>query len=237
VEARIAGAFYLIVIVAGVFHYGFIRSAMVVAGDANATAANILKHELLYRLGFVAPIIMLCCNVPLALIFYNLFKAVNRTGAALVVVFTLVASAIETANLLNFFAPLIVLSGYRNAFTTEQLNSLAYMFLDLQTIGFDVAVVFFSLYDLAIGYLIVRSTFLPQALGFLMAFSGLCYLTNSFATFLAPSFAAHLVPYIQLPSGIAELSLCLWLLVFGVNEPRWQKHVSAAQQVAAQAGG
>jgi hypothetical protein len=236
-KARIAGGLYLIVIIAGAFHYGFVRSAMVVSADANATAANILKNELLYRLGFLAAIILLCCNVPLALIFYDLFKVVNRSLSALVAFFILVATAIETGNLLNFFAPLILLGGVhqQTAFTPEQLQSLAYMFLELQLIGFNLAAVFFAFYDLLLGYLVFRSSFLPRMLGALMVIGGLCYLTNSFATFLSPGFGAHLVPYIQLPSGVAELSLCLWLLLIGVDVPRWEKQASAAQQVAMKA--
>src|SRR5579863_5256655 len=201
--ARLAGGLYLINIVAGAFSYGFVRVAMVAPGDAGATAANILTHELLYRSGFVAVIILLLCNVPLAIIFYDLFKVVNRRLSLLVASFILVATAVETANLLNYFAPLVILDGghYSSAFSAEQLQSLAYASLSLQAIGFDVAVVFFAFYDLVIAYLIVRSTFLPRILGVLMAIAGLCYLTNSFANFLSPGLAAHLLPYIMLPSG------------------------------------
>src|SRR5262249_799598 len=130
-KARIAGGLYLINIVSGAFHYGFVRSTMVVPGDAATTAANILKHEFVYRLGFAAAIILLLSNVPLALIFYELFKVVNRSLAALVAFFPLVATAIETANLLNYFAPLILLDGgrYSSALNAEQLQALAYMAL------------------------------------------------------------------------------------------------------------
>jgi Domain of unknown function (DUF4386) len=76
---------------------------MVVSGDASATA-NILKNELLYRLGCVAAIILLCCNVPWALI-YELFKLVNRILSGFVAMFILVAAAIEISNALNFYAP------------------------------------------------------------------------------------------------------------------------------------
>jgi hypothetical protein len=64
-KARVAGLLYLINIAAGAFHYGFVRSAMIAPGDAGTTAANIVAHELVYRLGFVAAIILLLCNVPL----------------------------------------------------------------------------------------------------------------------------------------------------------------------------
>ena len=151
----------------------------------------------------------------------------------LVVFFTLVGTAVEGANLLNQFTPLMLLGGghYLSVFTTEQLQALAYMPLDLQAISYNIQQVIYAGYLLAAGYLVFRSTFLPRILGVLLAIGDLCYLTYSFATFLAPVFAAHLVPYIQLPSGVAELSLCLWLLVMGVNVSRWEKQASRASEL------
>ena len=54
------------------------------------------------------------------------------------------------------------------------------------------------------------------------------YLIYSFASFISPEFAAHLVPYIQLPSLVGEGSLCLVLLVIGVNVQRWKGQASGA---------
>ena len=73
--ARIAGALYLINIVAGAFAIGIVPAMLVVSGDAAATANNIQTHELLYRLSLVAHVVVTVTNVPLALIFYELFKA------------------------------------------------------------------------------------------------------------------------------------------------------------------
>lgn len=230
-KARVAGLLYLVNIAAGAFHYGFVRSAMIAPGDAGATAANIVAHGMLYRLGFAAAIVLLLCNVPLALIFYDLFRVVNRSLAVLVAFFMLVGTAIETANLLNYFAPLILLSDthYLKAFAPQQLQSMAYVSLELHAIGFDLAVVFFAFYDLVIAYLLFTATFLPRILGVLMAMAGLCYLTKSFATFLSPRFAANLLPYILMPSGVGELSLCLWLLVVGLNASRWKDQAGIAE--------
>jgi hypothetical protein len=226
--ARIAGGLYLIVIVGGFFAEGYVPAALVVPGNAAATTHNILAHELLYRWGIVAHVIILPCNILLAVIFYDVFKVVNRRLALLAVFFTLVGTAIEGANLLPQFAPLILLEGGHplSVFNADQGQALANSSLELQAIGFNITLVFFVGYDLSLGYLIFRSTFLPRILGVLLAIGGLCYLTYSFATFLAPGFASHLVPYIQVPSGVAELSLTLWLLIVGVNVPRWQEQAS-----------
>src|SRR5262249_41905696 len=96
-DARIAGGLYLIIIIGGFFSIGYVPSAMVVHGDPAETARNILAHELLFRLGFLAHILILPCNIALALLFYELFRVVNRGLAWLVVVFSLVGTAVEGA--------------------------------------------------------------------------------------------------------------------------------------------
>jgi hypothetical protein len=233
--ARIAGGLYLINIVTGAFAVGYVQAALIVPGNAAATVHNIQAHELLYRWGLVAHLITLLTNVPLALIFYDLFKVVNRRFAVLVVFFTLVGTAIEGANLLDQFAPLLLLGGTHylmNVFSPEQVQALAYMPLDAQALRFNISEVFFVGYLLCAAYLIFRSSFLPRVLSVLLAIGGVCYLTYAFADFLAPEFAAHLVPAIQVPSGLAEISLALWLLMVGLNPQRWQEQARATGALA-----
>src|SRR5437868_9203938 len=102
-KARIAGLLYLIVIVGGLFAEIFVRGRLVVSGDPAATALNIQAHEMLYRFGFAVEVFYCACNVPLILIFYDLFKIVNRSAAVLVVLFSLIGTAIESVSLLCHF--------------------------------------------------------------------------------------------------------------------------------------
>jgi Domain of unknown function (DUF4386) len=229
-RARIAGLLYLAVIAGGVFAEFYVRGRLIVHGDAAATAHNIVAHALLYRLGFATELFYCaCCNVPITLIFYSLFKIVNRNAALLVVFFSLVGTTLESLSLLGHFAPLILLGGEHalSALTTEQLQASAYVSLQLFDYGFGIALVFFAFYDLSLGYLIFRSTFLPRIIGVLLGIEGLCYLANSFAAFLAPAVEARVAGFLEL-SAVAELFLCLWLLVMGLNDERWNAQASAA---------
>src|ERR1700722_11963650 len=106
--ARIAGALYLINIVFGAFSIGVVPAILIVP-DMAATAHNIQAHELLYRLGLVAHIVVTATNVPMAVIFYDLLKVVNRRIALLDVFFTLVATSVEVASLPGQFTPLLLL--------------------------------------------------------------------------------------------------------------------------------
>jgi len=228
-QARIAGSLYLFVIAGGAFAELLVRGRLVVDGDAAATAHNIVTHALLYRLGFAAEVFYLACNVPLTIIFYNLFKVVNKNVALLEAIFGLLSTAIEGVSLLGHFAPLLLLGGGHSlsAFTGEQLQAASYLSIQLFEHGFAISLVFFGFDCLALAYLIVRSTFFPRIIGVLLAIEGVGYLINSFALFLAPTLEARIFPYFA-PTAIAEVALCLWLLVMGVNAQRWKEQASAA---------
>jgi Domain of unknown function (DUF4386) len=227
--ARIAGGLYLVNILAGAFAIGVVPTVLVVHNMA-ATAHNIQTHELLYRLSLAAHVVVTATNVPMAVIFYELFKVVNRRLAMLDVLLSLVATAIEAASLLNQFTPLVLLgnSRYTSALPPGQLHALAYLPTDLATTGYSIYTVFYGLDFIVVGYLVFRSTFLPRTIGVLLGIDALTYLFNGFATMLAPGFAAHLLPWIGLPTIIAEGSYCLWLLIAGVNIERWNERASAA---------
>jgi hypothetical protein len=164
---------------------------------------------------------------------YDLFKVVNRRLALLDACFILVATAIEAGGLLNQFAPLVLLGGgpYASALPAAQLQALAYMPGALSSIDYSIHTLFFGFDIIVFAYLVLRLTFLPRAIGVLLAIDGLAYLVYSFAYLLAPGFAAHLVPWIQFPALIGEGSLCLWLLVVGVNVERWKEWAGAATRM------
>jgi hypothetical protein len=228
--ARFAGAFYLITIIMGVFAEVLVRGRLVIRDDAAATANNVLAHELLYRFGLAADLIMLACYIAVTLLFYELFKPVARSLSLLAAFFSLVGIAVLAVNSLNHLAPLIFLGSaqYLSTFDHTQLQALALIALKMHTRGYNIAGVFFGVYCLMIGYLVFRSGFLPRVLGVLMVIGGISYVIDSSANFLSPTLADRL-PDLTVFGGIAELALCLWLMVMGVNAPKWKEKASALQ--------
>ena len=217
--ARAAGFLYLIMIFAGGFAEVFVRGELTVSGDAVATAHNILASEQMYRFGFVADLVVLICNTFLSLIFYILFKPVNRNLSLLALIFSTVAGAVMAINLLNQLAPLLLLhnTSYLKAFTIEELQTLSLFFLNLQQQGYGISLLLFAFYFPTIGYLVYKSNFIPRIIGILYTLAGAGYLTNSLAMFLFPHLAANLFPYVLLPALIGEVSMSLWLIFKGVR--------------------
>jgi hypothetical protein len=147
---------------------------------------------------------------------------VNRNPSLLAAVFSLVDALLGHLTVSFILPP--GRSGRRSVlkrFKAQQSKVLALMFLKLHAQGYNISMVLFDSYNLLIGCLIFRPTFLPHILGVLLAISGLCYLINCFTNFISPVFAAHLSPYILIPVA-AELLLALWFVVMGVNGQRWR---------------
>ena len=227
--ARTGGALYLLVIAAGLAGELLIRDRLVVAGDAEATLANIRSFELLWRLGIAGNLLHLACSVALAVVFYVLLRPVNRDLALMAVLFNVVAVAVEAVSKLFLLPSLFVLgkASYLQSFTPEQLHALAYLSNRSHSHGFNASLIFFGCECLLIGYLVFRSRFLPRALGVLMLAAGAAYLANSFALLLTPALASIVL---LVPAFVAELSLALWLFVRGVDLPAW--HAAQRDSVA-----
>jgi hypothetical protein len=224
-KARIAGAFEALEGLTSASGQVFILGRLVVSGNAAATAANILGHERLFWLGFALSLIGVACHVVWVVLFYDLFKPVNRGISLLAAFVGLVVCAMQALTAFLYLAPLLILQGGTSvsALTAQQLQALALIFLRLNTYAFDVDLVFFGLWCALTGYLIFRSTFLPRILGVLLAIDGLGWMM-----YLHPPLAYHLFPFIAAASGLAEIPLQLWLLVRGVNPQRWKEQAVAA---------
>jgi hypothetical protein len=232
--ARGAGLFWLLTILTSMFAF-IMAGQLMVAGDARATAANLTEHESLQRLAFVANLIATVCYLAVTLLMYVLLKPVSRNGSLLGAFFSIVGCAIGSVSCLLFLAPLAVLKGGLSpgGFTVDQSQDLALTLLTLSGRANDIGLVFFGCHVLTIGYLIRRSTFLPRVLGALLFITGVCYLTNSFATFLALPFKAYLMPVVGLGGLLGEGALTGWLLIKSVNVQRWLAQANGADNQAA----
>lgn len=139
------------------------------------------------RLGLTLGLIAGASYIVVTLLLYYVFKPVNR--------------------ILSFLAASLSLAGCAIGPVTAAFHSSPHI----------KPLVFFGFYCLLIGYLILRSSFLPRILGGLMMFAGLGWLT-----FVSASLANHLSPYNFFPGLIGEGALTVWLLVFGLDDQRWR---------------
>ncbi len=222
--ARLGGALYLTLMGLGIFAEA-LRDKLIVSGNPAATAANLVANDWLWRLGIGSEFVALICATALAMIYFVLLRPVSRELNLLATFLRLVAIAVQALAVLNLDLALFPLehAAPLKALTQEQLYALADLAIKSHSHGWGVALLFFGACFLVHGHLIARSGFLPRLLGVLIQIAGACYLTNSFALFLAPAVADRIFPAILIPSFVAEASLCLWLLVKGVDVEKWRQ--------------
>ncbi|HMG92715.1 MAG TPA: DUF4386 domain-containing protein [Chryseolinea sp.] len=209
--ARVGGILYLVVIVCGIYAEIFVVSRLVVGNDQAATANNILSQEALYRAGIIAHIVTLVSSSFLLGILFMIFRSTSEYLALSMAVFNIVTIAIEGVSILFEFETLSILKSkmLASTFSSDQINSLAYLPLKMQTTGYDLALLFFGVVCCLLGILILKSKLFLRWIGLLMLLAGACYLVNSLSSFTSPAFRNSLLPYILIPCFLAELSLSI----------------------------
>jgi len=222
-SAKIGGVAYLITLLAGPFAV-LVRHKLIVFGDAAATAANVLAHEPLFRLAWAADLIATASYVVVTLILYKMFKPVSASVSLLAAFFSLVGCSVGAVSCVFHLAPLGVLGNttFSSVFTAEQLQALVLLFLRLRVQTYNIGMVFFGFYCLVIGFLTLRSTFMPRFVGVLMAIAGLSWLT-----YLAPALASSLSPYNLALGFLGEAAFTVSLLAIGVSGQRRKERVAA----------
>ena len=226
--ARMAGLFFLLTILAGIFAQGLVSERLIIFSDASATATNILSHKGLFQLGLTVYLIEMACQIAMITLFYVLLRPVSRNLNLVSTVWGLAGCFIKTFARVFYIASLFPLGGSRalSGFSVEQLQQLALILLRINDLGAAVALGFFGLETTVKGYLIFRSTFLPRWLGVLSIISGAGWLT-----FLYPPLGYRAFPIIALIGLVGSVAMIFWLLVFGVNEQRWIEQENNARQI------
>jgi hypothetical protein len=226
--ARVAGVLLILTLVFGYFGEAYVPGKFIVAGDAAATARNIISSPTLYRVGFASYLIEALCDIALAWIFYVVLRAVNRDLALLSAFFGLVSTAVYAVAELFYFVALIIL---RNAtalaaFSPDQLNALALFSLKVSGNCGWIFLAFYGVPSVLRGYLIYRSGYFPKFLGVLLLIAGAGFIIKDFLVVLAPAYASDVL---LLPMFLAILCLMVWFLFKGVDAKGWERQRKAAQ--------
>ena len=220
--ARLAGSFWILGAITTIFSLFYIQSTLVVSGDAEATANNILANQFLFRMGIVSDLLARLFTFFFGLTVFCLFKEVNRTLTTVFLSSILMVVAIGVANSLNNVSALAVLSkpNYLNVFGQEQLNALAMLFLRLYGSGQVILEIFWFPYLFSFGLLIVKSRFIPRIFGISLMIGSFGFPLTTFAKLLLPQsgFPEIVLLVTQVFVAPTLITTNFWFLIKGVKE-------------------
>lgn len=215
--ARLAGLVYVslsITSLVGFYH------APVVQGDLNAIAHGLTTSALRFRVGVVTDVVSTTLAVPLALLLYQLLKPVQKMQAALIAVLLLVAVPISYVVALHYVAAQWLLSGAAVVapLGSAEREALGMLFVRLHTHGVLAVEVFWGLWLLPFGTLVVRSRLLPRVLGVLLIIAGAAWVAHSITSLLLDGQRIIVFERVTLLARAAgEVPTMLWLLVMGAG--------------------
>ncbi len=203
VYARTCGLIYVLIFLSSFVSVGF-AGHLVVEGNAQATASNILASEQVWRAGYSAEIFTMLCDVAIAWLLYVLLGPVN-SGIALLAAFfrlTYVAAYVPAVLANVMVLPLL----------HQHLQQAAMFAVRAHDPAWAISLVFFGANLALAGYLIARAPIGVRWLAVALQIAGACYVINSFTIWMAPPVHAVIYPWILLPPFVGELSLTFWLL-------------------------
>ncbi|MFZ0901475.1 MAG: DUF4386 domain-containing protein [Candidatus Sulfotelmatobacter sp.] len=219
--ARVAGFMYLLMMVTGVaFSEFYVRSKLIVYGNAAETARNIMAHERLFRISIACDLIYCTAVVALLTAFYVILKPVNRNLALLAAFWRLVYALMWVLMTLNLFDALRLLTGadYLRVFDAERLQALARFYLGTRFDYYYVGLLFGALASTVCGYLWFKSRYIPRALAAFGVISSAFCVACTFVFYIFPNFDKIVnLWWFDTPMGIFDIALSFWLLFKGLR--------------------
>ncbi len=230
--ALIAGIGYVVLFVLGVFANFFVREGLVVAGDAAATAANIIESESLFRIGLVSFLVIFLVDVIVAWALYIVFRESDRDLSLLAAWFRIVYTVFLGVAIVFFFQALQLLSGaaFLASVDTAALEAQALVAVDAFNSTWLIGLAGFGIHVVLLGALVLRSGLASRILGYVLITAGLAYVLDTVAHALLGNYSEYetlFVAIVAIPAVIAEGWFGLWLL-FRAGKDRMP---SAAQLV------
>lgn len=213
--ARAAGIAYLGVAFLAGFAEFSVRTGMVVPGDAAATVAAIAANQTLYSLAGIADLFVLLLDAFLGLALWVLLRPVDKNLALLALFLNLLRLPWMGANAIFHFGVLLLVNGALPSFSTEQIQELSQLFLNLHAYGYTANGVLFGSWCFVVGLLFYRSGFIPRLLGAAMMLALVGYWTDLIVVFLMPELEPIVSPIAVMPAALAEIATALWLTIMG----------------------
>lgn len=219
--ARISGILYVILFALGMFS-PLVLESFIVDGNAEATVDKIFGALGLFGSSLVTWAVIVAADIAISVTLYLLLEPVSRSLAMVTMAFRLVYSAVLGAFLLNLFDAFALLNGAERVAELDlsQTQLLALSSIDQFEAGFQLALVFFGIHLIGLGYLLKRSGHVPLLLGITLVVAGIGYVANSMAGFFLANHSDAVATALLVPALLGELGLTAWLLRTGFRRSR-----------------
>jgi len=217
--ARVAGFALLLAIVIVVAANYSVSFRLIVPGDAEATARNVLANETLFRINVACNLVYLMTVGTLLSALYVILQPVNRAVALAAAVCRLVFALMWALASLNVLGAMRLLGDaiYLPVFRADQLHTLAMLHLASGTDDYYVGLPFWGLASTLCSWLFFKSQYVPRLLAAYGVVASAWCVICAFAFIVYPRFDKLVgASWFDMPLVIFETALGFWLLFRGI---------------------
>jgi hypothetical protein len=223
--ARATGLWYLGLAVTGALGYQVVRAQLYVAGHAGETLSNLVEHTTVARLGIVLELGIVLTQTMAAVWFYRLFRSVDAFAAGLIAIFGMV-NAVAILGSASLLATAVDVADDTSLTVSGGAAATAQLLYVISGHLWGVGGLFFGLWLIPMGWLVVRSRWLPQFLGQLLMVGGVGYVLSTFVSY-AFADAGLAAGLLTVPATIGELWVVGYLVLLGIRTESTPEHDSA----------
>jgi len=211
-----AGISSVIMFFAAMIAEFYARQNLIVTNNADATAINIINHNGSFKTGILGFIVVIICDVLVSWALYIFLNPVNKEISLLAALFRLIYTGIFGVSLLNFVTGFRLLT--HTKYVTLSVNQQALLSFNAFDDGWAIGLLFFGIHLLLLGYMILKSNFIPKLIGILLLLAATVYIVVNLAKLLLADYVNYknlLTLFVAIPSILGEVGFAIWLLVKG----------------------
>lgn len=210
--ARLTGIWYLLLAVSGILGFMVFHPQVYVTNDPEKTLSNLINNDSVARTRLLFELVIIISQALAAVWFYKLFKEVNKWAATALCIWGIVNSVVIMISAISMNAAIDIAQSSQ---TVQEKTVLIQLLSHLIANSWSIGGLFFGLWLLPMGYIIISSKRMPFWLGCTLLAGGVGYLLQTF--FQAAGVQSSFLNYLVLPATAGELWMIGYLLIFGIR--------------------
>jgi hypothetical protein len=214
--ARVTGIWYLALGITGMLGFLIVRPEIYAEGDAATTLANLIDNESLARLGLVAEMGVVLTQALAAVWFYKLFRGINHFASWALAIFGIM-NAVAIMASAAFLATALAVAGDPGLAVGGDAAGTVQLMYELSTNSWGVGAMFFGLWLIPMGYVVVTSGRMSRWLGWILIVGGAGYLLSSFVGHGFADAPSWLVDGLTYLATVGEFWMIGYLLTVGIR--------------------
>jgi hypothetical protein len=211
--ARVAGVWYLILAISGALGFMLFHSQIFVSNDPQKTLTNLTNLESISRIRLLLELVIIVSQALTAVWFYKLFREINAWAAWTVGIWGMMNSVAIMISAISMSSAIEIAKSSSQTFQEKII--LIQLLSNLISNAWGVGSLFFGLWLIPMGYIVVDSKRMPIWLGRILMIGGIGYLLSAFTKYIGIN--NPLLEFLVIPATVGEFWMIGYLLIYGIR--------------------